>query len=175
MQSVPGGQIDFNPHALLKQPLGGHQIKRVELAARVIVKKEVKITCASGLVASRRAKQIKRRSSPLLQRTRESPKFLDASARFHDPNLTRTYEEQQIQTVNPEISPLIVRSLPSRIFLHRSVFDVIIFQLKNEVRQTSRLTATVAQLTTARLLSAIIAIGDTAPTPGRVGIDKRGD
>jgi hypothetical protein len=59
MQSVPGGQIDFNAHALLKQPLGGYQIKRVELAARVTVEKEVKVTCAAGLVTGRRAKQIK--------------------------------------------------------------------------------------------------------------------
>jgi hypothetical protein len=95
VQSVPGGQIDFNAHALLKQPLGGYQIKRVELATRAIVEKEVKITCASGLVTSRRAKQIKRCSSTLLQRTREGPKFLDGVSSFHVPNPTRTYGEQQ--------------------------------------------------------------------------------
>jgi hypothetical protein len=32
VQSVPGGQIDFNAHPLLQQPLRGHQVEGVELA-----------------------------------------------------------------------------------------------------------------------------------------------
>ena len=60
VQPVPGGQIDFNPHALLKQPLGGYQIKGIELAAGVVVEKEIKVTFARRLATSGRAKQIQR-------------------------------------------------------------------------------------------------------------------
>jgi hypothetical protein len=83
MQAVPRGQVDVYAQAFLKQPFCGHQIKGIELATGVVIEKEIEITLATGLVAGRRTKQIKRHRPALFQSACKSTKSFQGLCPVH--------------------------------------------------------------------------------------------
>src|SRR5450756_625514 len=83
VQSLARRQVDVNAQALLQQTLAGDQVKRVELAAGIIVDEQVDVAFGASLVLGGGSKQIKRYRAPRPEGTSETTQLSEGFCSGH--------------------------------------------------------------------------------------------